>query len=55
MEVIRYSLGTMSALKRTYKLSINKNQEEMKNTVSEMKNTEQIKSRLDETASWRTR
>ena len=35
--------------------TINKSQEEMKNKIYEMKNTEQIKSRLDETASWRTR
>ena len=28
--------------------TINKSQEEMKNKISEMKNTEQIKSRLDE-------
>ena len=39
--------------------TINKGQEEMKNTISELKNTEQgIKSRLDEgedqIASWRT-
>ena len=31
--------------------TINKSQEEMKNKIYEMKNTEQIKSRLDETAS----